>query len=291
MQTEMRQAQKSHLADSINIAVLLKLNPSLKEKNLQKLARRGDLEKEFNKQLMVNQSALDIPKALKSLEEERQKLANPNLDAYFDEVKAQIEKVGKNPKSVDSLAVKTAEINPKELGAKYLVVLRKNTTEKDLENAKQLLDRGLVEKVISEGPLGTGYSNSNVLSTVVVQTKNLAPGKTIERNQQLGRPIRDDDRRGFAGTVIDANVDHRIERADEVYGRKANTYYQQGIAKEGILQKQHELKQEQEAMFAKKKEANKQRVEEMVKQRGDRSYADVAKGVKAKAPNQEMHIK
>ena len=130
-----------------------------------------------------------------------------------------------------------------------------------------------------------------MLSTVVVQTKNLAPGKTIERNQQLGRPIRDDDRRGFAGTVIDANVDHRIERADEVYGRKANTYYQQGIAKEGILQKQHELKQEQEAMFAKKKEANKQRVEEMVKQRGDRSYADVAKGVKAKAPNQEMHIK
>ena len=291
LQTEMRQAQKSHLADSINIAVLMKLNPSLKEKNLQKLARSGDLEKEFNKQLMANQSALDIPKALKLLQDERQKLANPDLDAYYDKVRAQIERVGQNPNSAASLAIKPEEIKPQELGAKYLVVLRKNTTEQSLENTKQLLDRGLIEKVISEGPLGTGYSNSNVLSTIVVQTHDLVPGKTIERNQQLGRPIRDDDRRGFAGTVIDANVDHRVEFATEVYSRKANTHYQQGIAKEGILQKQEELRKEQETSLAQRKEASKQRFDEASKKRGGRSYADVAKSVKAKPVSQEMQIK
>lgn len=119
-----------------------------------------------------------------------------------------------------------------------------------------------------------------------MQNRDLRLGSTIERNQQLGRPIRDDDRRAFVGTVVDANVDHRIESAAEIYNRRANSYYRQGVAKEIVVHKEQELTQRQQVELAMKKQAAKQRIEAAVKQRGSRTYAEVAKGVKAKESGQ-----
>ncbi len=284
LQSEMVQAQKKHLADSINIEVLMILNPKLKEKSLQKLARNGKLEEEFKKQLLFNQQDTEIPgrvaTALDKLEQEKQ--AHPYLAAYYDKVKEQVEKVGNNVNSADSLAIKPAEIDPKALGAQYVTVLSKQADPQEIERAKKLLDKGLVEKLISEGPLGTGYSNPNVLSTIAVQSHGVEPGKTIQRNQQLGRPIRDDDGRAFVGTVTDASVIHRAETATEVYSRRANIHYQNSITTEDSLSLE-----QAKTLAQKERQANARQelYEATIVGKGGKSYLEAAR---AGLPKQEQ---
>jgi hypothetical protein len=241
---EMQQAQKKHLADSVSTEVLLRLNPGLKEKNIQKEARNGTLENNFNALLLTGakgpQDIADRQKgALEQLAKDKKEF--PALASYYDEVAKQITRVCQDPTNIDktqpSLAVKAKEIDPQALGAQYAVSLAKGASDAEIKNAAKLLDKGLVERLVSEGPLGTGYSNPNVLSTISVQTKDLAVGGSMTQAQQLGRPIRDDDGRAFVGTVVDANVKLRNTSAAQVYDKDGTKFYQQGVANENELQK------------------------------------------------------
>ena len=112
------------------------------------------------------------------------------------------------------------------------LLLEEPKDEEAIKRVKALQAKGLIMHVVSTGPMGTGHSDPNLLSTVVVQKHSIAdisPDKNpvIKAVQEDGRPIRDDDGIAFGSDVTNKNisVDGRNLTFAQVYSKEATKYY------------------------------------------------------------------
>ncbi|MEI8054467.1 MAG: hypothetical protein WCH10_00485 [bacterium] len=105
------------------------------------------------------------------------------------------------------------------------------------QKVKALLAKGLRMFVISDGLLGTGYSNPNLQNTVLVQNKsthNSPPdiNLIIKCIQQYGRAIRSEEGISFVASVINQNLpeEERILTSKESFGEEATNLYKKKLA-------------------------------------------------------------
>lgn len=237
---KMQEAQKQHIADSMNADLINLLNftkqngqlvtvdKKISEKGLQKLARDGTLAEHLSTNSKYQQSLSELPKGNdqeleKEIQERMRKAFGSDLDSdalrpYFAELKATAIEMAK---SNAVKAVDKRDIEPERFGARYSVSLNETGVQEGAyiskEDAQILVKKGLTERVVSEGALGTGYSNPNILSTILTQTAELQAGDTAKQNQQAGRPIRDKDGKAFIGTVTAANVQYKRQSASSIF--------------------------------------------------------------------------
>ncbi|CAL7963524.1 hypothetical protein GAMM_40308 [Gammaproteobacteria bacterium] len=97
---------------------------------------------------------------------------------------------------------------------------------------KALLKKGLRMFVISDGLLGTGYSNPNLQNTVLVQNKSIRDSPPdinliIKCIQQYGRAIRSEEGISFIASVINKNLpkEEQILTSEETFGKDATSIY------------------------------------------------------------------
>ena len=237
----MQQAQKQHIADSMNADIINLLNltrdegqlvtvdKKVSEKGLQKLSRDGVLAEHLNNNQISRRSLDELPRGddqelQKEIQERMRKTFGSDLDSevlkpYFAQLENAVIGI---EKSNSVRAVDAQDIEPNKFGAKYSVSLNESGSQEGTayvskDDAQILVKKGLTERVVSEGALGTGYSNPNILSTILTQTVELKAGDTAKQNQQAGRPIRDKDGKAFVGTVTAANVEHKRQTASSIY--------------------------------------------------------------------------
>lgn len=257
---KMQQAQKQHIADSMNADIINLLNfkreegnlvtvdKKVSEKGLQKLARDGGLSEHLNKNKTSKRSLEELPRGndqelQKEIQERMRKAFGSDLDSealkpYFAELQSTV--IGMAKSNV-LRAVEKQDVEPNKFGAKYSVSLNEAGSQEGAsyvskDDAQILVKKGLTERVVSEGALGTGYSNPNILSTIMTQTVELKAGDTAKQNQQAGRPIRDKDGKAFVGTVTAANVKNKRQTASSIYSLSdCITGYDRGLKVEKEL--------------------------------------------------------
>lgn len=267
---KMQQAQKQHIADSMNADLINLLNfkrqegnlvtvdKKVSEKGLQKLARDGALAEHLNTNQIFKRSLDELPRGddqelQKEIQERMRRAFGGDLDSealkpYFSELQSAVIVMAK---SNALRAIEKQDVDPAKFGAKYSVSLNEAGSQEGAsyvskDDAQILVKKGLTERVVSEGALGTGYSNPNILSTILTQTAELKSGDTAKQNQQAGRPIRDKDGKAFVGTVTAANVEHQRQTASSIYSLSdCITGYDRGLQVERELSevklKQREL--------------------------------------------------
>jgi DNA repair exonuclease SbcCD ATPase subunit len=146
-----------------------------------------------------------------------------NIKKYFDASNSKHPNTGSQSTIVDSL---------QKTSSRSELLLDEPKDEKAEKRAKALLEKGMTMYIVSTGPLGTGYSNTNVLSTVVVQEHSIFDipppyNPIIKRVQQCGRPIRDDDGCAFGSSVTSDEIPdaERNLTFAQVYGQKSTDDY------------------------------------------------------------------
>ncbi len=242
---KMREAQKQHIADSMNADLITALNfkkegdnlvtvdKQISEKGLQKLSRDGELAGYLTKEGTKFKDSLQELHSITNEEEfrvatqERMKKAfGADMDSeamkpYFEQLQNRLIEMAK---SNDLRAVESRDVDPSTVGARYSVSLNdagdKVGSYISKDDAQILVKKGLTERVVSEGALGTGYSNPNILSTILTQTVEIKSGDTAKQNQQAGRPIRDKDGQAFVGTVKGANIVNQRQSAKSIFSEK-----------------------------------------------------------------------
>lgn len=268
---ELNSAHNKAISDSLKIDILCTIAVVTSTKKLDKEGEeklRADTEKKLRAELRKDKN-FDLDKKFteavrglndqhkgevtKSLEEQK---AKPGLEEYQKQTQQYFSTSLK-----DGPAKAAGELKQFTEKQPVAVLLTKDGSSKDdIEKAKAQIGKGLVMHIVSDGPLGTGFSNKDILNTVSVQTKDMGGGDAARRMQELGRPIRDDDGFAFVATVTDKDIpnDKRTPTAAQVFAKDAIDHYNNAMEKERSLELQkkvqeltkenQELKLEKEAL-------------------------------------------
>jgi|GEM_PF-5569533 len=205
IRTELVSAHKRNIANAINTVAMHELNPNLNLKKLQRLARNDSSFSDEQTAITNALQKMGDEKAASNIESIKEKYTNlaenPNMAGFYELVIFATQRISKK----DGL-IKPEEIDLEKICAKTAIRLPKNADIPEIENAKLMLNSGIAQQLISDGPLGTGYSNTNILSTVITETCAYQPGDAMKRVQMLGRSIRAHDLVAMGSIVSDTNL-------------------------------------------------------------------------------------
>ncbi len=162
---------------------------------------------------------------------QREKKENPGLVEYYNSVEgyfnAGVERRGRTNERGQQ-----AIIDRLQSSGCISTLLDDSSTDDAEKKAASLLEKGLTMYVVSTGRLGTGYSNPNLLSTVVVQKHPIGevpPSKNpvIKRVQCCGRPIREPDGVAFGTSITSSAIPEsgRNLTFAQVYSTQATDAY------------------------------------------------------------------
>ncbi len=226
LRQEMGKAQQLSLETNLRIDTIAALadNPKIERELRMAVAIDGsNLERYIEK--MAKEGKL--PPKQEALERIEKMRAQGVPDAYVDSLKKVTEQVyaakdGQQAKAFSSAAVGEAKVAAGKL--EPVLYLAENATPTQIETAKMLINKGIANKIVSNGPLGTGFSNELVMGvTQVISNSSGSP----DMDQQIqGRSHRSNGHLAFNTTVLDANVDPKTRMtATQIYSAECVDHY------------------------------------------------------------------
>jgi len=228
--SELAAAQRNAIANFINIDIIQAINPQAKLSKMERAVRADSGLASF-----LPETLLDRQTTLNTLQE-RARTAPAEQAAYYREVIRGMEALyaaQAEGRPLRAVLVTPENINLSALNAGGSVRLSGTQNVAIIQQAEWSLNHGLATHVVSDGPLGTGYSNSHILSTTSLISQEPGVGHAQTMSQHLGRPIRDADRVAQGAVVVSANVnpDH-VFTAEQIFSAENSQHYTRAVQAE-----------------------------------------------------------